>query len=105
MIWTATKHLPGHMPMIDVLGLIPHFMDEDDPRPAAAQIRDGYIGGWSPAKGFTLMPESHALVYPGDPDLLPMCESALRDERIFVYACGWTLILQPCGSFEVSRLD
>jgi hypothetical protein len=105
VIWSATTNLPANVPMVDVLGLLPRFLDDDDPRPAKEQIAEYYIGGWRPLKGFTLDRETKALTYSGDPPMLPLVEAKLRDEAIIVYRYGWTLIGQPDGSFEVARLD
>jgi hypothetical protein len=93
---------PGVTP--DTLGLIPHFLDEDDQRPAKKQFNAKYISGWLPMKGFRLRNDG-ALCYPGDPPLEPLAETRLRDETIRVYQFAWVCIAQPDGSFEVARLD
>lgn len=91
--------------VIAVVGIIPAFLDEDNPKSAKEQIADQYISGWSPFKGFKFDPETRILTYPDDPPLHPVAEGKLRDETILVYRYGWTLILQPDGSWEVARLD
>lgn len=52
----------------DVVGYLPQFMDENDPRPAKEQIHDAYThgGGWNPFKGFKLRADD-SIKYPGDP--------------------------------------
>ena len=90
---------------IDQLGFIPAFMDEGDPRPAAEQIAASYIGGWDSFKGFTYNPQTHELSYPGDPPMLNVASAYLRDELVLVYPYGWTVIVQPDGSFDAARLD
>lgn len=111
MIWSDTEHTPKHISMSALLGLIPHFVDEDDPRPAKEQIHERYAhgGGWGPSKGFTLA-EDLTLTFPGGEDeddevYQPWVVTTLHDETIAVYDCAWTVIRQPDGSFEVGRLD
>jgi len=99
MIWYTFPHNG-----IDVLGFIPSFLYEDDPRPAREQIEDRYVAGWSPFKGFRLG-WNIDLLYEGDPPLSPTAWSRLRDELIIVYHCGWVAIIQSDGTFEVSRCD
>lgn len=86
------------------LGFIPDFVSEEDPRPAAEQFNERYIGRWRPAQGFTLTPDNR-LHYPGDPPLLPLAETRLRGEVIRLYQFGWVCIVQPDGSFQISRMD
>lgn len=102
MIWTA-KH-----PQFDpkMLGFIPCFLREDDPRPAREQIDANYQhgGGWDPQPKFTLLPDGR-LSYPDDPPLALLAETRLRDEIIRFYDCSYLAIVQPDGSFEACRLD
>jgi hypothetical protein len=105
MIYQSTDHLPERIALIDVLGFIPHLIDDDDERPLAAQIDEHYVSGWKPFEGFTHDPETHALMYDGDPPMLPWVEAKLRDETLRVYPYSWVTITQPDGSFEASRLD
>lgn len=102
MLWISLNNKA----VMDHLGLIPSFLSEDDPRPAAEQIDSNYSfgGGWRPQPKFKLL-DDRRLEYPGDPDLTPLFMSQLRDEDIFVYEFGYTAIVQKDGSFEVSRLD
>lgn|SRR5215472_12346674 len=88
----------------DHLGFIPSFLSEHDPRPAAEQFRENYIGGWTSFKGFKLLPNG-TLKYPGDPFIPPLFKSQLRDETITVYAHAWVMITQADGTWEVARLD
>jgi len=65
------------------LGLLPSFLNENDPRPAAEQFNDRYMfGGWHPMAGFKM-----------------------NDELILVYPGDWVAIVQPDKSFEVCRMD
>lgn len=89
-----------------IVGIIPEFLDERDPRPAAEQIDSGYAhgGGWSPMPKWKLL-RSGRIYYPGDPAYQPLASATLRDETILVYQSGITAIIQKNGKFEVARLD
>lgn len=89
------------------VGLIPFFIQQSDPRPAAAQFNERYAhgGGWMPMDGWTLDPDTHAITYPGDGPLEPIDAFELRDETIAIYEDAWVAIVQKDGSFEVSRMD
>lgn len=92
----------------DMLGLIPSFLDEADPRPAREQFHENYAhgGGWRPVKGWQLSAETPpSIKYPGDPALHPLAETKLRDEHILLYPHAWIVVLQPDGSFELARMD
>lgn len=90
---------------IDMLGYVPDFLSDSDPRPAREQFDENYqFGGWKPIVGFTL-DEARDLHYPGDPPLPPVAERKLRDERILMYPHALFVVIQPDGSFEVARLD
>ena len=100
LIWTA-KH-PQFTE--DMLGYIPSFLRETDPRSAREQIASGYIGGWEPFPGFRML-ENGNLDYPGDPPTRLLAETNLRGEIIRFYNYAWLAVIQPDGSFEVARLD
>jgi hypothetical protein len=89
----------------DMLGYIPMFLDDRDPRPAREQIMANYVGGWHPFEGFTLNESNGYLEYPEDPPTLPIATVQLRDEVITVYEHSWVLIMQPDKTWEVARLD
>jgi hypothetical protein len=90
----------------EMLGFIPEFLNENDPRPAREQLDDNYShgGGVIPIPGFELLPNGD-LKYPGDPPLAPLAETRLRDEIIRVYHYSWVVIIQPDGSFIVARMN
>jgi hypothetical protein len=90
----------------EMLGFIPEFLNENDPRPAREQLDDNYShgGGWRSMPGFTMLPNGD-LKYPGDPPFALLAETKLRDEIIRVYNYAWVVILQPDGSFEVCHMD
>lgn len=100
MIWYALNERAAQL-----LGYIPSFLSEEDPRPAREQFQERYIAGWSPFQGFEMGKECE-LIYPGDPPLRPIATATLRDEIILVYEYAWVAILQKKGnSFEVCRMD
>jgi len=92
---------------LDRLGFVPHFLSENDPRPAREQIHDRYAhgGGWNPFGGFKLDTSTLTLRYPGDPPLRPLAMTELREERLYFYDHAILMIIQTDGSFEVSRVD
>lgn len=92
---------------LDHLGLIPSFLDEEDERPASEQFDERYShgGGWRPMKGWEMGPTSE-IRYKGDRDAMrPIAVIAFREELIYIYPYAWVAIVQPDGSFEVSRMD
>lgn len=90
----------------DHLGLLPYMLDADSPISARDQFDANYQhgGGWRAFRGHTLNADN-TLSYPGDPDLIPVARTRLRDELIIVYDHAWVAILQPDRSFEVCRMD
>lgn len=100
MIWTP-KHLSAHK---DMLGYLPGFLSEIDPRKASEQIARRYVGGWQRFPGFTML-ENGNLKYPGDPETQLLFESKLHEETIRLYEYSWLAIIQADGTYEVARLD
>jgi hypothetical protein len=92
---------------MDHVGLIPSFLDFDDPRPAREQFDTNYAhgGGWHPSSVFTMNPENMTLTYPGDPPFKPLALIQFRDERIYIYESAFVAIVQPDHTYEVSRMD
>lgn len=90
----------------DHIGSIPDMLDAEDPRKAAEQLDIGYAhgGGWSPTPGFTMDDSGH-LKYPGDPPLAPLAAIPFREEIVLIYEHSIVAVIQPDGSFEVSRMD
>ncbi len=96
----------------EMLGLIPDFIHDDDPRPAARQIDERYAhgGGWRPMPGWRFIPTDQSLQYlkgdDGPEDPMPvLARCRFRDELICFYPHAWVAIIQPDDSFEVSRMD
>lgn len=96
---------------MEVVGFIPQFLSERDPRPAKEQIHENYAhgGGWNSFDGFELVNfeklGNYALRYPGDPLIKELSRAKLRDELLVFFECQWLAIIQPDGSWEVCRLD
>lgn len=97
---------------LDHLGYIPQMLNSADPRSAAHQFNDSYAhgGGWSPFSGFTMLPNGDMQYEdPEEPDADPptrkLWEATLHKETICVYEHAWVAIVQPDGSYEVSRMD
>lgn len=96
---------------MEVVGYIPTFLDENDPRPAKEQIHTAYShgGGWNPFEGFKLKKDPitgrNFLSYPDDPPTWELSRATLRDETLIFFEHAWLVILQKDGSWEVARLD
>jgi len=88
------------------LGFLPGFLDEDDKRSAREQFNERYVSGWMPTLGDKFKALSnYRLKYPGDPVLIPLAMTKLRDEVIVLYESEFVAIFQPDGTFEVARMD
>ena len=104
MAYNQIAILKNHHP--DELGLLPDFINQNDPRCARDQFDSNYAhgGGWIPIPGFKN--KGMVLTYPGDPPLHPIAMWPLRDEMIVVYRHNIVAIFQvKDGSFSVARLD
>ena len=90
------------------LGLIPMFLSTNNSLPAREQFHNnyGHGGGWMPMPGWVLN-EDLSLTYKEaeDPPLAPYAKATFNDEFILVYPYAWVVIVQPDGSFEISRMD
>lgn len=88
------------------LGFVPAFFNDRDPRSAREQLDANYQhgGGFMPDPAFRMMRDGR-LAYPGDPPLELLAETRLRDEIIRLYECEFLAIIQPDGSYEVTRCD
>jgi hypothetical protein len=87
----------------DVVGFIPTFLRDDDPRTAREQFNANYISGWRSVTGFKR--NGTTLTYPGDPPLKPYCVILFHDEEIYVYPHAWVMVVQKDGTFEICRMD
>jgi len=97
--WTLT-HARATMEM---LGHIPDFFSDTDPRPAREQLEVRYGGGWHSIPGCFF--SDKALCYPDDNPMPLLAEAKLHDETLRFYGDGWLAIIQSDSSFEVSRID
>lgn len=91
---------------MEMLGYLPSFLSERDPNSAANQIDKnyGHGGGWRSFKGLKHL-GGIKLQYPGDPPLIPIAQTMLRDEKIVFYNGAWVAIFQSDGTFDVARVD
>ena len=103
----------------ELVGLIPHFLIESDPRPAAKQFNERYAfgGGWRPMTGWShryvtlrdaagdAIADALAITYPGDPPYKPVALIEFRDEKVWVYPHAWVAIEKADDSVEISRMD
>ena len=91
------------------LGLLPAIVNSIDSRPVAEQVADKYRhgGGWSPFKGFKLAGAGggRTLRYPEDPPLHMVASTRIRDEEVLLFEGDWLCVVQPDGTFAVSRID
>jgi hypothetical protein len=84
------------------------FIHVDDHRPMREQFDERYAhgGGWRPfGKDKFRMLKNGSLTYPGDPTFRPLAVLRHHEERAFIYKYGIVCIVQPDGTFEVSRMD
>ena len=91
----------------EALGLIPYFIFEEDPRPAAAQLSDRYAhgGGWTPLSGWSMGPVGE-IKWEREEALPPIAVATLHDNEIIrFYRHAWVSITQLDGSFQVARID
>ena len=86
-------------------GIIPTFLDLDDPRPAKEQFNAHYMGGWNCFEGFKWDRKNETLSYTGDPPMKPISMLTFRDEVIVLFPSAWVMIIQPDESWEISRMD
>jgi hypothetical protein len=92
----------------EMLGYIPNFLDESDPRGAVEQLHENYMhgGGWHPYEGFTMLPNGNLKSsFPEDPDTQLLAEIQFRHEVVRVYQHAWVAVVQPDGSYAVARMD
>jgi hypothetical protein len=99
MIWLALH--PRFTP--EMLGYLPDFFSEDDPRGAVEQFDDAYLGGWHDMDGFTFNQKAMTIDYPGDPPTKALAMTILRDEHIILFDHEWLMVLQKDGSNRITR--
>jgi hypothetical protein len=100
-------------------GFLPGFFDESDSRPAKEQLHENFQhgGGFMSMPGFSLeradipYEEGDALLIydkgseDEEPPLEELGRAKLRDETLIFFNYSWLAIVQPDGSFEVTRVD
>lgn len=92
------------------LGIIPMFLDPTDTRSMKDQIAERYIGGWHPMDGWSVknsgVPFEAVATYPEDPPYREAGRIMMGEETLILFEPGsFAAIIQPDGSFEVSRCD
>lgn len=90
------------------LGLLPDFFSEEDPASAAEQLNINYAhgGGYTPfGDGTWILFPDLSLKYPGDPVLKPLAKAELHEETLVFYSGAILAIIQPDGTFKVTRVD
>ena len=94
---------------MEVVGLIPAFLDELDPRSAIEQIDQNYQhgGGWRDMDGTIFERESGEYVYcyPDDPPFQELSRAYFRDELLVFFDCQLLAVIQKDGSYRISRID
>lgn len=90
----------------NAVGFLPNIFHAGDPRNAREQIEDRYNhgGGWFELKGVT-MAGDRSLRGVGPGKFPVLAEAKLRDETILVYPSAYVAVVQPDGSFAVTRMD
>jgi hypothetical protein len=103
MIWFA-RHPQFEFEM---LGIIPSFLDEADPRDAKTQLdaNYGYGGYWMGAESGVRLGHNDAMLYPDDLPQPVLAETRLRDERILFYPGEFVGVVAADGTFAVQRMD
>lgn len=95
----------------DLVGLIPSFLNENDPTPIAKQIDAAYQhgGGWRPIAGMSLEAPFRLRGHNDTRGYQPIAFTHLSDREeqvlVIVFESGMTAIMQADGSYEVARLD
>lgn len=98
---------------VELLGYIPTFLAEDDPRSAKEQLHANYAhgGGWHEFKGFNFDPskpeiEDWELRFPGDPPMKLIAATKLHDKEVIaVFENAWVAIVQKDLTYEIARMD
>ena len=95
---------------IEALGYVPHFLNEDDPRPAVEQIDSNYAhgGGWHDFEGFDVQQDEkgrYRIFYPGDHTYQEQARILFRDEVIVAFSYAWFLVATPGKTPRIARLD
>lgn len=89
----------------EMLGAIPFWLDEANPATAKDQLNAAYhFGGWIEVPGFTLN-DDDSLSYPGDPDLKPIAEAMVHEEKVYMYQYSIIAVVRQNRTFNVTRMD
>jgi hypothetical protein len=105
--FTKTEFAHPSMSIEDIVGNIRYFASESHKDKLSEQFDKAYSfgGGWRPFPGFTMDKDDGTITYPEDPPFKPLAVSKFREQTVYVYNYGWVAIVEPDGSFEISRMD
>lgn len=106
----------GHGDIVERLGYVPGFFDNNDPRSAKEQLNERYAhgGGWLPVKGFTFVKGAsmNECRLVGSDNMLfrPYAAAILHPdgdvpETIIAFDHAMFVIEQVDGTWEAARLD
>jgi hypothetical protein len=90
------------------LGFLPEILTDSDPRSVKEQLEDRYAhgGGWRPITGMHMNPETRVMYFPGDPPFKPAALTEIGEEVVIFYPlCSLLAVIQPDGSYQVTRVD
>jgi hypothetical protein len=90
------------------LGFLPDILLADDKRSVREQLDDRYAhGGGYRDRNFTKfrLGKNMALHWPGDPPQHPLAATLINDELVVFYSHAMLLVMQPDGTWKVTRVD
>lgn len=102
----TTPFVPYHWDS-DVTGFLPEILDPNDPRPVADQLNEFYAhgGGYRPMEKWSFDPVTWVLTYPEDPPMRPLAMTWINRQCVILYPSSFLVILEPDGTFAVTRVD
>jgi hypothetical protein len=97
----------------EAAGMLPEILRPDDPRPVKEQLNDRYShgGGFMASKGFTFKKEGDKAILSyeiedDDPEIYQeWSRSKVNDEELYLFDASFMAIVQPDGTYEVTRVD
>ena len=90
------------------LGFLPDILTNEDPRSVKEQLEDRYAhgGGWRSIPGMKFNPKTWVMRFPGDSPFKPAAFTKIGSEMVIFYPnCSLLAIVQPDGTYEVTRVD
>lgn len=91
-------------------GMLPFFVQADDPRPAKEQIAERYPFGWNNFAGATLKNAEELgqaqFCYPGDPPFTEIARTLVNNEWVILFPFDWVVCYnRDTGDIDVARID